>query len=147
MFKQVTAAALAGMLLTLSGCGRDTGWTNVSEDHPEIVAAKQEAKDRYGEFVDLVKRRQPGAVYAVEVLYTENGKSEVLALDVQAANEEEITGMIIGYPQQVDKLNSEVVTVPADTVIDWRVDTPDGEVIGGFVSDVRARLQRPDTGG
>jgi uncharacterized protein YegJ (DUF2314 family) len=133
--------------LNVAGCSKDTGWSSVSDDHPEIVAAREEAKAGYPEFVKLVKAKRPMTLYTVEVLYEEGGKSEYLTLDVLSANDTEIRGTIVGYPKEVDRHNMEEITAPASSISDWRVETPEGDVKGGYVSDVRARLQRAGTGG
>lgn len=152
MLKQmamVLAALTLAMTFSLAavGCSKDDGWSSVSEDHPEIVAARQEARDTFGEFLTLLKARRPMTAYTVDVLYEEGGKSEYLTLDVLRADENEITGTIVGYPKQVKKYSGEEVTAQTANLSDWRVETPEGDVRGGFVSDVRARLQRAGTGG
>ncbi|QKK07010.1 MAG: DUF2314 domain-containing protein [Planctomycetota bacterium] len=152
MLKQMAMVLVAltlvtGLSIGAAGCSKDDGWSSVPEDHPDIVAARQEAKDSFGEFLTLLKARRPMTAYTVDVLYEEDGKSEYLTLDVLSANETEITGTIVGYPKQVKKYSGEEVTAQTANLSDWRVETPEGDVRGGFVSDVRARLQRAGTGG
>ncbi|MFG0258909.1 MAG: DUF2314 domain-containing protein [Phycisphaerales bacterium JB041] len=152
MLKQ-TAMALAALTLAMAlalgatGCSRDDGWNSVADDNPEIVAARQEAKDSFGEFLTLLKARRPMTAYTVEVLYEEGEASEYLTLDVLRADQNEISGTIVGYPKVVKKYSGEQVTAPVANLSDWRVETPEGDVRGGFVSDVRARLQRSGSGG
>ena len=147
MLKQM-AMVFAALAMAMSfafaavGCSKDDGWSSVSDEHPEIVAARQEAKDSFGEFLKLFKARQAGMICTVEVLYEEGGKSEYLTLDVLRADENEITGTIVGYPRVVGKLSGEEITAPAASLSDWRVESPEGDAKGGFVSDVRAKLQR-----
>lgn len=152
MLKQIVTVAVALILtasaaLNIVGCGKDTGWSKVSEDNPEIVAAREEARANYDEFRKLVGARRPGAIYTAEILYEEGGKSEYLTLDVLSAGESEITGVIIGYPREVNKLNGDEVTGSVENLSDWFVQMPEGDSKGGYVSDVRARLQRAGTGG
>lgn len=144
----VAAALAAGFMLALAGCSKDNGWSKVQDDNPELVAAREEARSTYeDEFLKFLKARKQGMIYNVEVLYEEGGKSEYLTLDVLSADKDQITGVILGYPNVVSKLNGEELTVPVSTLSDWSVYTPEGDSRGGFVSEVRARLQRAGTGG
>ncbi len=143
----VAAALTASLTFNVVGCSKDTGWNNVPQDHPEIVAAREEAKATYSEFVKLVKAKRPMTLYTAEVLIEEGGKSEYVTLDVLSANDTEIRGTIIGFPKVISHKNGEEVTGLVSNLSDWRVETPEGDVKGGYVSDVRARLQRAGTGG
>jgi hypothetical protein len=141
---RLTALFALAMVLTLStaGCKKDTGWTQVPDDHPELVAAREEARETYPEFLQMLRRRDPLAIYTVEVRVEKGGQSEYITLDVARADEEEISGTIVGYPQVIDELSGAPYTAPASALTDWRVDLPDGDFRGGYASEVRARLQR-----
>lgn len=152
MLKQIaivatTVTLAASLTLNVVGCSKDTGWNSVPQDHPEIVAAREEAKAHYSEFVKLVKAKRPMTMYTAEVLIEEGGKSEYLTLDVLSANDTEIRGTIVGFPKVVNHKSGEEITGLVSNLSDWRVETPEGDVKGGYVSDVRARLQRAGTGG
>lgn len=133
---------VTALMVGLVGCSKDSGWAPVSDDDPQIVAARQEARDSYPEFLKLLKARRGMTVYTVEVQYEDGVEIENLELDVLKADENEITGRIVGYPRKVKLQNGATVTVPVANLFDWRVESPEGEVKGGFVSDVRAKLQR-----
>ncbi len=141
MLRLLVLCAVAS--IGLAGCGgSDHGWQKVSDDDPRLEAARQQARDSFPDFVKAYKARKPLTAYTVEVKFEEGGASEYLSLDVRKLTDTEVTGVIVGYPQKVKRQSGETITVPVSAVTDWRYETPEGEVQGGFVEQERARLQR-----
>lgn len=140
-----TAMALvAAAVFGIAGCGggESHGWKSVDNDDPRLESAKRQARDGYPDFVKALKKPKPMTLYSADVLYEEGDESEMLALDVKEATADELTGAIIGYPRKVDLHQGDLVTVPAASVIDWKIETAEGETIGGYVEAERIRLER-----
>jgi uncharacterized protein YegJ (DUF2314 family) len=138
---------LAVMSVGLAACKKDHGWEKVTDDDPRLEAARQQAKDTFPEFVKAFGARKPMHLYTVEVKVEEGGNSEYLTLDVRKLTDQEVTGVIIGYPRVVKHQSGETITAPVANISDWRVETPEGEVSGGYVEQERAKLQRGNSGG
>lgn len=138
---------LAAASIALAGCKKDHGWEKVTDDDPRLEAARQEAKETFPEFVKAFKARQPLSSYTVEVKYEEGGVAEYLTINVMKLTDTEVTGPIIGYPRVVKRQSGETITAPVSAISDWRVETAEGEVSGGYVEKERAKLQRGATGG
>jgi hypothetical protein len=135
-------ALLAAAVLTLAGCDKGHDWRTVAENDPRLEAAKQQARDEYPAFVKALKNPKSMTLYTADVVYEADGKSEFLSLDVQKATDADVTGSVIGYPTTVDLHQGDLVTVPAANVIDWKIETPEGDTQGGYVENERVKLQR-----
>lgn len=132
----------AVVMMGLVGCGKDNGWKKVQNDDPQIVAARQQAKDTFPEFLKAFKNRKQGCFYTVEVKVEEGGQVEYLTLDVMKASDTEVTGVIVDHPSKVKLQSGATITAPISNLSDWRVELDDGTVKGGYVADVRAKLSR-----
>lgn len=141
MMKRILTVAAAAML-GLAACERDDGWQAVTDDDPRLEAAREQARETFPEFAKEFKGRKPMWSYTAEVKVEEGTESEYLSIDVLKLTDTEITGVIIGYPRKVKLQSGATVTVPIENVADWRVESPEGEVKGGYVQTERERLQR-----
>ncbi|MCC7387904.1 MAG: DUF2314 domain-containing protein [Phycisphaerales bacterium] len=147
--RNLFAAALTALVLSIGlfGCGDDHGWTEVDENDPRLVAAREEARRTFPDFLKALKSRKPGDACSVEVFYQ---GVEYIQIQVLKASESELVGVVESYPTQVSLKKGATVTVSlADMSVlsDWAIYTEDGEVKGGFVSAEQAKLERGSSGG
>jgi uncharacterized protein YegJ (DUF2314 family) len=137
--KNVLILATVAMIsmISLVGCGEDTGWTKLDDDDPRLETARQQARDTYPEFLKVLKTRKGMETATVEVYYQ---GTEYISLNVMKADENEITGVVEMYPQKVNLQKGAEVTVSVSELSDWSFINDDGEEFGGYVAAERARL-------
>lgn len=148
MRNMLTMALLALALgVGLIGCSKGNDWTKVGDDDPQLVAAREEARTAFPDFLKAFKNRRPGDSFSVEVYYN---NTEYVQLRVLKASQSEVTGAVDCYPQKVDLKKEQIITVPLtdmNVLSDWSVYTESGDELGGFVAAARTKLSRPDRGG
>lgn len=142
-----TALTALVLMIGIVGCGNSHGWSEVSEDDPRIVAAREKARETFPDFIKAFKSRKAGDIFTVEVYYQ---GAEYIQLQVLKASDSEITGTVDCYPENVSLQRGEMVTVQLtdmNTLSDWAIYDAEGESQGGFVAEERAILERGSSGG
>lgn len=118
--------------LALVACEKKSEQFTPAND-PSLAAARQEARDKWPQFVDAFAKRKPGAYFIVDINYDEGGTTESVTLNVTKATATDVTGTVQNYPQKVSITHEQEVTVPLDALVNWMYETPQGDTEGDFV--------------
>jgi uncharacterized protein YegJ (DUF2314 family) len=91
----------------------------VPDGDPRMVAAVEEARKRWPEFVKAFGSRQPGQTFAVKAPISKGGHTEFIWLQVSEIEGEKISGKIDNDPVDLDLRCGETVTVTLNDLNDW----------------------------
>jgi uncharacterized protein YegJ (DUF2314 family) len=114
----------------------------VAADDPRMLAAVQEARRRWPEFVEAFERRDAGQIFSVKVPLKEGRATEYMWVSVSALENDTIYGRLDNEPVDVKRLRAgDRVRVPFKELTDWLYTC--GETLaGGFSIDVIAKAAR-----
>src|SRR4051812_6371295 len=91
----------------------------VPDGDPRMVAAVQEARTRWPEFVKAFRLRQPGQTFAVKAPISKGGRTEFIWLQVNEINGESISGKLDNDPVDLDLRCGDTVIVTLNELNDW----------------------------
>jgi len=91
----------------------------VPEGDPRMLAAVEEARKRWPEFVRAFQERKPGQTFAVKAPVTKAGQTEFIWLQVSEIGENHIRGNIDNDPVSLDLKCGDSVTVALQDLNDW----------------------------
>jgi uncharacterized protein YegJ (DUF2314 family) len=114
----------------------------VAANDPRLLAAVQEARRRWPEFVEAFEQRHGEQIFSVKVPLREGRVTEHMWVSVSALENDMIYGRLDNEPVEVKRLKAgDRVRVPVRELSDWLYTR--GEVLaGGFTIDVLARAAR-----
>lgn len=146
--KQTVLMVLVGLLVmgSLVGCNKRTAWNKASDEDPRVQAAIAKAKETWPDFVKAFKNRK-GVLYTATVKYSDGTNEEEIEMDVLGVTDTEIKGKVTSYPKNVTyegkkMLNSQIISVPVDSLIDWYYENSNGDGFGGEVAKIKSEIQR-----
>jgi uncharacterized protein YegJ (DUF2314 family) len=124
--------------------GAGGGPPGVTHDDPRVRAADAEAKQRWGEFLDLWEHRRPGQQFFVKGRVTEGYVGEWLWIRVTYIGERgnTVTGDIDAPPTRVRNVHlNDTVIVSHENISDWIYYSP-SERRGGFTIKALDEVER-----
>jgi uncharacterized protein YegJ (DUF2314 family) len=112
---------------------------NVDADDPKMVAAVEEARRRWPEFIAAFQvRADPESPCVVKACFTDGEQSEFMWVSVQRIDGDQITGRLENSPASLTNVKEgDTVTVSLNDLNDWLCEI-DGETVGGFTMKVMA---------
>lgn len=118
---------------------------NVAADDARMVAAVEEARRRWPEFVAAFRARtDPEVPFIVKARFCEGDVGEFMWMSVQSITGERITGRLENSPAQLQKLKEgDPVTVAVSDLNDWLCQI-NGEPAGGFTVKVLNEVMNPE---
>lgn len=126
----------------------DSGALNVKAraiDDPELLAANQEARKRWPEFVSAFENRQPNHTFTVKAAFTDGALREHMWMEVTAVNDLSVSGKLDNDPQDLKNMKSgDIVQVGVAAVEDWEVSRGVRRIAGGFTTDVLIKRAADD---
>jgi uncharacterized protein YegJ (DUF2314 family) len=110
---------------------------NVPPDDPRMIAAVEEGRRRWPEFVAAFRANQdPEIPFGVKAEFVDGDAGEFMWLTVQSIGDDSITGVLGNSPAFVKNVQEgDVVTVSLASLNDW-VYFAEGEQVGGFTMKV-----------
>lgn len=117
---------------------------SVEGNDPQLDAARQEARQRWPEFVAALQAPKPGQSFAVKAPFEYSQGHEFMWLKVRAIEDEWIYGTLDSDPHNVRRLRAGYeVKVKVSDVDDWIISDADN-IIGGF--SVKALMEAAGRG-
>ncbi len=113
----------------------------IKDDDPRMIAAVEEARDRWSEFVDAFDHRRPGQVFSAKVWIAEGAVSESMWVSVTALEGDYLYGKLDNTPIRLRnaRLGSRIRAAVAD-LNDWTF-LEANRLRGGFTIEVLRRLR------
>jgi Uncharacterized protein conserved in bacteria len=110
---------------------------NVSSDDPRLVAAVNEARRRWPEFVDAFTRKpNTESPYVIKARFADGENEEFMWVSVNSIEGESIHGRLENSPAALTNLKEgDDVTVAFADLNDWMCEI-NGEAVGGFTMKV-----------
>lgn len=107
--------------------------SGVEADDPRMRAAVQEARDRFGEFENALKRKRDGQSFAIKAPFMDDDVGpEFMWVEVSKVDATHITGRLGNEPAFVKSVRyQQLVRIPREKLNDWLI-TDGDEVTGGF---------------
>lgn len=105
----------------------------VASDDPRMVAAVDEARRRWPEFVAAFQKRDPSnQAFVVKARFSDGENEEFMWVSVQKLEGDSIIGELGNAPAAIKTIQEgDIVTVPVADLNDWLCEV-NGEAIGGF---------------
>jgi uncharacterized protein YegJ (DUF2314 family) len=114
----------------------------VHDDDPRMLAAIEEARQRWPEFVRAFEARKPDHTFAVKARIEEGDACEFMWILVERLEGEQISGKINNEPVQLKQVRlGDAWTVERGDVLDWLFTTAEG-LQGAFSVKVLEQIQR-----
>jgi uncharacterized protein YegJ (DUF2314 family) len=110
----------------------------VEDDDPRMLAAVEEARRRWPEFVAAFEQRDPDAPgsFAIKARFAEGDRAEYMWVAVTGLEHDFILGTLSNAPVNLQRLQEgDRVRVPLDDLNDWLY-VADGELVGAFTAKV-----------
>ena len=145
----LACGGLAAVLLSTGviGCGGDTGDTiEISEDDPEIVYARQNARSTVGQFIYALQNPRAGqTLFAVKAKFVDGPDVEYMWLTDLRYDNGQFTGVINNQPVVISNVRmGQTHSVSAYEIDDWMILDND-QIVGGYSVDIVARRQAETT--
>lgn len=105
----------------------------IKDDDPELLAAVEEARSRWPEFLAAFTARTPdNDRFSVKVPLSDNGNTEWIWISPTSISDTAVTGTLGNDPNELAHYAyGDEVTIPVDRISDWMI-VEDDEIIGGF---------------
>ena len=122
---------------------RRPGQLDIDEDDPRLIAASEEARAKYPEFVKSFGARTSMQTHLALVNFkTEDKLQQAEWITVDSADAPNIAGVLVDEPAAVIGFHKgDHVSASADRVVDWMIRGADGGSNGNFVAVKRAELE------
>ena len=130
----------------LFGSSRHLGAAGIGKDDPLMLAALEDAKRTWPQFLDLF-REHPRDSLVKYRLRTEAGEDEFVWGDLLELDGEKATVYLRTPPVGRVELDGPRMEIPADDIVDWQVMVPDGTLRGGFTQQATFRIVEREQGG
>lgn len=115
----------------------------VSEDDPEMIAAVEEARQRWPEFVEAFHDRTEDQWFSVKAPVTVGEKTEFIWIDVFGLEPDYIHGTLGNDPIDLGDLKlGDIVEVPVENLNDWAIRSIENEPVGLFTLEAIDRAQK-----
>jgi uncharacterized protein YegJ (DUF2314 family) len=113
----------------------------VPGDDPRMVAAVEEARRRWPEFVEAFARRQPQEPFLTKVRLEHEGAEEFIWIEITGIEPDFVHGTLANDPVNLGPLQrGDTVEVPRHEVTDWLF-PKGGEAVGGFTQQAIAAIE------
>lgn len=114
----------------------------IADDDPRMMAAVEQARARWPEFVEAFAKRRPGDHLAVKAPLTDGKNTEFIWVEVSEIDGDVIRGKLGNEPVYTRDLRMEdAVEVKLQDVSDWAYEDADG-FHGGFTMEVLMEAQK-----
>ena len=113
----------------------------IEDADEQMEAAKDEARRRWPEFVNLFNKREPEgeAPFIVKAPFTDKDHTEFMWVVVQGIEDMLVTGELANTPHQLVGFHEgQTVVIPSDSIVDWLCLDEHGQPIGGWTNKVLA---------
>lgn len=109
---------------------------HIPGDNPELVAAVEQARRRWPEFVEAFRDSPDGREFFIKAPFEDACGSEFMWVRVSGITDESVAGELVNEPATVESVKlGDTVTVPLAHLNDWMIMCGD-ERTGGFTIDV-----------
>ncbi|MBX3385768.1 MAG: DUF2314 domain-containing protein [Phycisphaeraceae bacterium] len=111
---------------------------------PRLVAAAEEARRRWPEFVDAFSQREPNVAYAVKLPFAvRGGGHEYMWIQVTLIDGDKIEGTLNNHPtQDVGVKEGDPVRGNVDDVYDWLIGRGRDNITGAFSLRALEEMQK-----
>ena len=142
----VLSAASVSTLLTGCGSSDDGASIDISEDDPQLVYARQNARATVGQFIYALENPRAGqTLFAVKAKFIDGEAVEYMWLTDLGYDNGSFIGVLNNQPAVVTNVRmGQEHTVPAHEIDDWMI-IDNGQIIGGYSVQLVAARQSPDT--
>jgi uncharacterized protein YegJ (DUF2314 family) len=117
----------------------------IDQDDPEMVAARQHAKETIADFLSLYRQFPKGAAVKIPFV-SSSGVTEFLFAEVDGVREEKLEVRLMTPPVTHTGRLDRFWTVPTTDIVDWVITMPDGKKNGGFTMRVMFKKGREKWG-
>ena len=139
--------ALVSMACSLVGCGGGQGETiAISEDDPELVYARQSARNTLNQFIYSLQNPRPGqTLFAVKAKFEDDSGVEYMWLTDLRYENGEFVGVVNNEPSVVSNIRmGQEYRVAAYAIDDWMI-LDNEQIVGGYSVNIVAARQATDT--
>jgi uncharacterized protein YegJ (DUF2314 family) len=146
---RLCCAGLAAALLLcgLAGCGGDDGATiEISEDDPELIYARQNARSTIGQFIYALQSPRAGqTLFAVKAKFIDGDDVEYMWLTDLRYENGDFLGVVNNEPSVVSNVRmGQEYRVSAYEIDDWMI-LDNEQIVGGYSVNIVASRQEANT--
>jgi uncharacterized protein YegJ (DUF2314 family) len=129
----------------ITGGTRHLGATAISNDDPLMLAALEEAKRTWPQFLELFQEYPKDSLVKFR-LRVKSGEVENVWGDLLALDGETATTYLRTLPVGDAEIPTRRMSVPIGDIIDWQVMVPDSTLRGGFTQQATFRIMERENG-
>jgi uncharacterized protein YegJ (DUF2314 family) len=117
----------------------------VADDDPLMAAARRKARETFAEFLALYPAHQADAMVKFR-FETDHGTRENLWADLVSIDGQTATIYVRTPPRQHGGPFERRQQIPAERIIDWQIEMPDGTIRGGYTNRALFQIYKREAG-